>query len=81
MRAKQVEEFFKPAVVPKYIPVRLFTGHQTESRFFPMGLQAVLPNAVKKNLYYKDNPRAVTRGTVVSVSSLVHLGTKGEGTC
>ena len=38
---------------------RLFTGHQTEPRFFPKDLQAALPNTGKKNLYYKDIPAPV----------------------
>ncbi|MGF6915982.1 DUF72 domain-containing protein [Paraburkholderia sp. 40] len=38
---------------------RLFTGHQTEPRFFPKDLQAALPSTGKKNLYYKDIPQAV----------------------
>ena len=35
---------------------RLFTGHQTEPRFFPADLQAALPQTGKKNLYYRDVP-------------------------
>ncbi|MCA8407990.1 DUF72 domain-containing protein [Burkholderia cenocepacia] len=35
---------------------RLFTGHQTEPKFFPRDLQAELPDTGKKNLYYKDVP-------------------------
>jgi uncharacterized protein YecE (DUF72 family) len=38
---------------------RLFTGHQTEPKFFPKNLQADLPNTGKKNLYYKDVPPPV----------------------
>ncbi|WP_429574386.1 DUF72 domain-containing protein [Paraburkholderia sp. UCT70] len=38
---------------------RLFTGHQTEPKFFPKDLQAELPNTGKKNLYYKDVPPPV----------------------
>jgi len=38
---------------------RLFTGHQTEPRFFPKDLQADLPSTGKKNLYYKDIPLVV----------------------
>ncbi|MBB5462850.1 DUF72 domain-containing protein [Paraburkholderia sp. Cpub6] len=38
---------------------RLFTGHQTEPKFFPKDLQAELPKTDKKNLYYKDLPPAV----------------------
>lgn len=35
---------------------RLFTGHQTEPKFFPKDLQKELPDTGKKNLYYKDVP-------------------------
>lgn len=35
---------------------RLFTGHQTERKFFPSDLQAFLPQTDKKNLYYRDVP-------------------------
>jgi len=38
---------------------RLFTGHQTEPRFFPKDLQTDLPKTGKKNLYYKDIPPPV----------------------
>jgi len=38
---------------------RLFTGHQTEARFFPKDLQGELPSTGKKNLYYKDIPAPV----------------------
>jgi uncharacterized protein YecE (DUF72 family) len=38
---------------------RLFTGHQTEPKFFPKDLQAELPETGKKNLYYKDVPPAI----------------------
>lgn len=38
---------------------RLFTGHQTEPKFFPKDLQAELPKTGKKNLYYKDVPALV----------------------
>ncbi|WP_027803927.1 DUF72 domain-containing protein, partial [Paraburkholderia dilworthii] len=38
---------------------RLFTGHQTEPRFFPKDLQAHLHKTGKKNLYYKDIPPPV----------------------
>ncbi|SMG09072.1 DUF72 domain-containing protein [Paraburkholderia susongensis] len=38
---------------------RLFTGHQTERKFFPKNLQAELPDTGKKNLYYKDIPPPV----------------------
>lgn len=38
---------------------RLFTGHQTEPKFFPKDLQAELPRTGKKNLYYKDVPAPV----------------------
>ncbi|WP_042301012.1 DUF72 domain-containing protein [Paraburkholderia kururiensis] len=38
---------------------RLFTGHQTEPKFFPKDLQPELPNTGKKNLYYKDVPAPV----------------------
>lgn len=33
---------------------RLFTGHQTERKFFPKDLQPELPATDQKNLYYKD---------------------------
>lgn len=35
---------------------RLFTGHQTEPKFFPKDLQPELPHSGRKNLYYKDVP-------------------------
>ncbi|HEY3596083.1 MAG TPA: DUF72 domain-containing protein [Paraburkholderia sp.] len=35
---------------------RLFTGHQTEPKFFPADIQPVLPQSGKKNLYYRDIP-------------------------
>ncbi|GAB2882577.1 DUF72 domain-containing protein [Paraburkholderia jirisanensis] len=35
---------------------RLFTGHQTEPRFFPSDIQQALPQTGKKNLYYRDLP-------------------------
>jgi uncharacterized protein YecE (DUF72 family) len=35
---------------------RLFTGHQTEPKFFPPDIQQVLPQTGKKNLYYRDIP-------------------------
>ncbi|CAB3769328.1 DUF72 domain-containing protein [Paraburkholderia solisilvae] len=35
---------------------RLFTGHQTEARFFPPDIQQALPQTGKKNLYYRDIP-------------------------
>ncbi|MBU9548485.1 DUF72 domain-containing protein [Burkholderia multivorans] len=38
---------------------RLFTGHQTEPKFFPKDLQAELPSTGKKNLYYKDVPAPI----------------------
>ncbi|MBR8059802.1 DUF72 domain-containing protein [Burkholderia dolosa] len=38
---------------------RLFTGHQTERKFFPKDLQAELPDNGKKNLYYKDVPAPI----------------------
>ncbi|MDR8761991.1 DUF72 domain-containing protein [Burkholderia multivorans] len=38
---------------------RLFTGHQTEPKFFPKDLQVELPRTDKKNLYYKDVPAPV----------------------
>lgn len=38
---------------------RLFTGHQTEPKFFPKDLQPELPTTGKKNLYYKDVPAPV----------------------
>jgi uncharacterized protein YecE (DUF72 family) len=38
---------------------RLFTGHQTEPKFFPKDLRAELPNTRKKNFYYKDVPPPV----------------------
>lgn len=38
---------------------RLFTGHQTEPKFFPKDLQGELPSTGKKNLYYKDVPPSI----------------------
>lgn len=38
---------------------RLFTGHQTEPRFFPKDLQAELPKSAKKSLFYEDVPAPV----------------------
>ncbi|WEY37755.1 DUF72 domain-containing protein [Paraburkholderia sp. SUR17] len=38
---------------------RLFTGHQTEPKFFPKDLQPELPDTGKKNLYYKDVPAPI----------------------
>lgn len=38
---------------------RLFTGHQTEPKFFPKDLLAELPKTDKKNLYYNDVPDPV----------------------
>jgi uncharacterized protein YecE (DUF72 family) len=35
---------------------RLFTGHQTERKFFPPDIQPHLPQNDKKNLYYGDVP-------------------------
>jgi uncharacterized protein YecE (DUF72 family) len=35
---------------------RLFTGHQTEAKFFPPDIQQALPQTGKKNLYYRDIP-------------------------
>jgi len=35
---------------------RLFTGHQTERKFFPPDIQPLLPQNDKKNLYYRDVP-------------------------
>ncbi|QYD72270.1 DUF72 domain-containing protein [Paraburkholderia edwinii] len=35
---------------------RLFTGHQTEPKFFPPDIQQALPQTGKKNLYYRDIP-------------------------
>ncbi|MFC0401253.1 DUF72 domain-containing protein [Paraburkholderia rhizosphaerae] len=35
---------------------RLFTGHQTEPKFFPPDIQQALPQTGKKNLYYRDLP-------------------------
>ncbi|QDQ81705.1 DUF72 domain-containing protein [Paraburkholderia megapolitana] len=38
---------------------RLFTGHQTERKFFPKDLQGELPQTGKPNLYYRDVPAPV----------------------
>jgi uncharacterized protein YecE (DUF72 family) len=35
---------------------RLFTGHQTEPKFFPPDIQQALPPSGKKNFYYRDIP-------------------------
>ncbi|WP_109480828.1 DUF72 domain-containing protein [Paraburkholderia sp. C35] len=35
---------------------RLFTGHQTERKFFPSDIQPLLPQNDKRNLYYRDVP-------------------------
>jgi uncharacterized protein YecE (DUF72 family) len=35
---------------------RLFTGHQTERKFFPPDLQPLLPQTGKRNVYYRDVP-------------------------
>jgi len=35
---------------------RLFTGHQTERKFFPPDIQPHLPQNDKRNLYYRDVP-------------------------
>lgn len=35
---------------------RLFTGHQTERKFFPPDIQPLLPQNDKRNLYYRDVP-------------------------
>ncbi|QDQ83662.1 DUF72 domain-containing protein [Paraburkholderia megapolitana] len=38
---------------------RLFTGHQTERKFFPKDLQSELPQTGKASLYYRDVPAPV----------------------
>ena len=40
---------------------RLFTGHQTERKFFPPDIQPLLPQSDKKNLYYRDDLHSAAR--------------------